>query len=325
MPTDSVRSLFPQLVSRGWTPLPNRDKACMLPGWPAVEVDAAQAHRWSRQTRWPAIGLRVEPPLLVLDYDLPHPEIARAIRDITPRAVLEGALERVGHPPKVAFFLRMDPRDEPFYRLSTFRYAFIGEAKPTFAVEAFSGGGGGKQFGAFGPHSHDESGAVLRTYAWIGGRSPATVSLNELPVLRRAEVAEHLDTIDPVLARWPGLVRDENSVAGESQQQDSHDLTEDSVFHDVEGNQYTFAEVCKRAQSLHELKQENLRLTGSFTGDPRSTGSPRCKVFWSERTGLSIVDFKTGITHRPVLNTDDPAVQQMFDEIFNNNKKGGGT
>ena len=67
MASDSVKQLFPQLFKNGFTPLPNRDKVCMLPKWSTIEVDEWQCNRWARQLRWPAIGLRVEPPLLVLD------------------------------------------------------------------------------------------------------------------------------------------------------------------------------------------------------------------------------------------------------------------
>ena len=39
MSTSSVRHLFPQLLSNGYVPIPNRDKVCMLPKWSTIEVD----------------------------------------------------------------------------------------------------------------------------------------------------------------------------------------------------------------------------------------------------------------------------------------------
>jgi len=69
MTTDSVRHLFPQLFKNGYTPLPNRDKACMtlsLDGWkfsgsnlaheatdasPSVRRSAGQTASWDERTK----------------------------------------------------------------------------------------------------------------------------------------------------------------------------------------------------------------------------------------------------------------------------------
>jgi hypothetical protein len=316
MASDTVRQLFPQLFKNGYVPLPNRDKACMLPGWPTVNVDEAQVHRWARQTRWPAIGLRVEPPLLVIDLDLPDVDILKAVEDITPSIVFDG-LERVGSPPKTAFFLRMSEEDKLFRELHTRRYHFEGKPKPTFAVQAFGGGGGGAQMGAFGPHSHDDAGNVLKTYRWVGDRSPATVPLSELPIMRRAEVAAFLDEVDVLLTAWPGMVADESTSSGEAHQDHLYDLTDDKVYVDAEAVEYTLEELIAEAKARHELKQPKLRLTGSFTDDATSSGSPRCKVHYSVRKEtVTVVDFKTGITHHALRNVEDPEVQRLFNDIF---------
>jgi hypothetical protein len=301
-----VRHLFPQLVSNGYVPLPNRDKACLLPKWPVIEVTEAQAKLWARQLRWPAIGLRIEPPLLVIDADVPDPDIANAVRAVMPSVVLDRALERQGSPPKTAFFLRMSEEDELFREAHTRRYTFAGAPKPAFAVQAFAGGGGGAQFGAFGPHSHDEHGAVLKTYSWVGGRSPATVPIWDLPVLTRAEVFGLLDAADKVLAGWPGLVVDTTTKAGEHFYAQDYDLTDDMTFVDADGVEYTLEELEQAAKALKELKQPEMRVTGSFTGDLTSSGSARCKVHWNKRSGLSIVDFKTG----------DPVLHEFLGELF---------
>jgi hypothetical protein len=311
-----VRHLFPQLLKNGYVPLPNRDKACMLPKWSTIEVDEQQCQRWVRQLKWPAIGLRVEPPLLVLDYDIPDRDILNALEDITPSVVFDG-LERIGNAPKTAFFMRMSDSDEPFHEAHTRRYHVPGMPKPAFAVQAFAGGGGGRQFGAFGPHSHDPiTGMVLKTYSWFGGRSPATVPIDELPELTRAQVFDLLDEADAMLAGWPGLVVDTLTKHGMGSQAQVHDLTEDMVFHDVEGVEYSYEELCDEAKARKELGQPVIRITGSFTNDPTSSGSPRAKVYWSPRNGLSIVDFKTDTTHRPLLNTEEPEMQQLLNEIF---------
>jgi hypothetical protein len=312
---DSVRHLFPQLLKNGYVPIPNRDKACYLPKWPTIEVDEYQCQRWARQHKWPAIGLRVEPPLLVLDYDIPDINILAALEDITPTIVFDG-LERHGNPPKTAFFLRLADGEEAFHEAHTRRFTFTGTPKPAFAVQAFAGGGGGQQFGAFGPHSHDAQGQVLRTYSWVDGRSPATVHIDELPELTRAQVFALLDAADKVLANWPGLTLDPKSrPLGEGHQEQAYDLTEDMLFRDVEGVEYTYAELTEEAKARKELGQPVMRVTGSFTSDPVSSGSPRAKVYWGHN-GISIHDFKTGITHRPLLNMHDPEVQRIINKYI---------
>lgn len=313
MATDSVRKLFPQLLRNGYTPLPNRDKVCMLPGWPVVNVDEDKCRRWARQLRWPAIGLRTDQPLLVFDLDLPGADIAAAVRAVLPAEVTAG-LERIGNEPKTAFFLRMSRADEPFREMHTRRFYFPDAPKVTFAVQAF-GGGMGAQIGAFGPHSHDDEGNVIKTYRWVG-RSPADVPIDQLPEMTRAEVNGALSAAEAVLAGWPGLVADDQAAGSGEGFQPVHDLDEHTVFRDVEGNVYDIEELIEEAKARKRTGQAELRLTGSFLNDPRSTGSPRAKVWWSERNGLAIVDFKTGLTHRPVLNLHTPEMQALLDDIF---------
>jgi hypothetical protein len=259
----------------------------------------------------------MEPPLLVLDFDIPDRDILNAIEGITPSVVFDG-LERHGNVPKTAFFLRMDERDEAFRTLRTHRYHLNGDPKKAFALEAFAGGGGGAQVGAFGPHSHDDAGNVLRTYSWVGERSPATVPLADLPVMRRAEVAAFVDEVDALLAGWPGMQKDErHDRGGDGSQEQVNSITEDTVFVDADGCEWTYAEAVANAKALHELKQPQMRVTGSFANDGMpSSGSARCKIHWNPRTGLSVVDFRTGITHHPILNTNDTELQDLLNAVF---------
>ena len=127
-----------------------------------------------------------------------------------------GALERLGSPPKTAFFLRLSDADEIWREAHTRRYHFAGAPKPAFAVQAFAGGGGAAQFGAFGPHSHDDHGRVIKAL-FVGRRALAgeLCHIDELPELRRVEVFAFLDAADALLAAWPGLVVDESSQHGD--------------------------------------------------------------------------------------------------------------
>jgi hypothetical protein len=310
--SDSVRHLFPQLLANGYVPLANEDKRCTLPKWPTMEVDAAQCRLWARQSRYKAIGLRVEPPLLVWDLDLPDEAVCNAVRAMLPRYLTEGALERIGSPPKTAFFLRLSDEDEPFRELHTRSFHMDGQK---FAVQVFGGKPPHPQLGAFGPHSHGKAGEVVRRYIWVG-RSPADTPIGQLPVMRRAEVYELLDAIGAGLAAWPGMVVDEASKSGGGFQSQVYDLTEDMVYRDTDGNEYTQDQLIAEAKARKSLGEPSLRVTGSFTNDPKSTGSARAKVSWSKLHGLAIVDFKTHKTHRPVKPPDAPEVDAMFNEIF---------
>lgn len=316
-PAQEVRHLFPVLLSNGYVPIPNRDKACYLPKWSTILVDADQCRKWTRQTRWPAIGLRVEAPLMVFDLDLPRTDIAQAVRDIVPAAALAG-LERHGNHPKTAFFLRLIPGAAPFRTLNSFHYAFADEPKRTFAVEIFGGGGGGAQVGSFGPHSHDAAGAVLKTYSWVGDRSPATVPIWDLPELGKSEAADFIDAVDRLLGAWPGLLRDAGSRKGEVEFEDVRELDYAMTFIDSEGFSYSMDEVIEEAKARAQLNQGELKVTASFQGeDPTSQGSARCRVHWHKRTGISITDFRDSKTWRlPKEIPDDPDISVLMRELF---------
>jgi hypothetical protein len=314
--SDSVRHLFPQLLANGYVPLANQDKVCRLKHWPRIVVDEAQCHKWTRQTRWKAIGLRAEPPLLVWDLDLPDEAIVTAVRAMLPEVVRAG-LERVGNAPKTAFFLRLE--GEAFHSMSTHRYL---RGEIPFQVEVFAGGGSGKQIGAFGPHSHDDEGRVLREYRWIGDRSPANTRLAELPAMKADEVEATLMAIDDWLAAQPGMIQDmlvkrRNGVGVHEQK---YVLDETMVFTDGDGETYTLDELTAAAKSHAGLK-EDFRVTGSFLNEPGSKGSPRCRVRWSSQTGLSITDYKTRTTYRDSRALPGaPDLENLVSKFFGGDK-----
>jgi len=87
------------------------------------------------------------------------------------------------------------------------------------------------------------------------------------------------------------------------------------VFKDAEGFEYTLDELREEAKARTKLKQD-FRITGSFTNDPHSTGSARCRVRWSESKGLAITDYKNQVTSRELRIPDDPELDKLFAEIF---------
>lgn len=289
--TSSARSLFKQVFANGFLPLPNFDKRCMLKNWPTIPIDARQAERWSRSSRWKAMGIRVEPPLLVVDVDVYEAALAAEIAALLPA----GGLERIGRAPKAAYFFRLD--GEPFHRISTRKFTPDPEAaKPRWsAVEVFGGGGGGKQFGAFGPHEIDAAGNVVRYYSWPGA-SPADTRLDALPVILLADVYALVDRCEALFASC-GWVVDPMTKAGAHVVDQLFDLMPDTLF---EGDQESYdLDGLEAAAQAAMVGGEQLRVTGSFTGDPYSARSLRCRVGISHTGRVYVHDFKTGITHHP--------------------------
>jgi hypothetical protein len=119
-----------------------------------------------------------------------------------------------------------------------------------------------------------------------------------------------------LMAGRPDMMVDTKTTKGEAYQKQVYDLTNDMVFVDADEVEYSLEELIDETRARKELKQPGLRLTGSFTGDTASSGSPRCKVHWSTRNGLSIVDFKTGTTHRPYVKEDDNELNRLFANIL---------
>lgn len=271
----------------------------MFRGWPTIRVDSRQASIWSRSKKWPAMGLRVEPPLLVIDIDVLDAELAGVLERLVP----PGALRRIGRAPKVAFFLRLE--GEPFYRIGTRRWTpDPTAAKPEWsALEMFGGGGKGKQFGAFGPHEITDKDVVIRSYQWPDGRTPANTPIDQLPVMSRDAVYALADAAERLFIER-GWQVDQLTQNGEHRIVQAYDLTPAMRFEDGEES-YSLTELEDAARAA-EVKGGQVRVTGSFTGDPVSANSLRCRVGISHHGRVYVHDFKSGATHHP----DDAADQE---------------
>jgi hypothetical protein len=296
---------FAQLLANGYQPLPNENKVCRRKGWGKINIDETQARRWDRSTRWPAIGLRVRPPLLVVDCDVPDESLMRSVREMLPPAVLDG-LERIGRPPKAAFFLRYETTDGellPFRRRWSRRFTRDPDDKDadTFQIEIFGGGGGAAQIGAFGPHSLHPDGSVALEYAWVGD-SPLERRLDTLPVIGRKETFAIIDGAEAIFAAAGLKVAAGTRRSKADKPPPLYDLTPETVFE--AGFRDGIIEVDRKglAKLVREAKASGgprVRVTGSFTGDPNSNGSLRGLVSIG-RSGVTIVDTKDWVTHKPV-------------------------
>jgi hypothetical protein len=319
----SLEAPFVRLLANGWQPLPNADKSCLMKGWSTVLIDERQVRRWDRSTRWPAIGLRVKPPMLVIDCDVPDETLMQQVREMLGRVapvVLDEGLERIGRPPKAAFFLRYDTgTDEllPFRHRATLRFTCDPADKDadTFRIEMFAGGGGAAQIGGFGSHSRHPDGSVALEYRWVGD-SPLERRLDSLPVIRRKETFAILDGAEAIFrAAGMKVVQGTRASTGLGPPPSRFDLTDETVF-EVAFQDGTFEvnldELADMVRGAEKRGWPRVRVTGSFTNDPQSKGSLRGLVSMG-RHGVTIFDTKEHITHRPAKA--DPSKKPLSPEF----------
>ena len=267
-----------RLRANGYTPLANRDKRCVLPGWPKIEVTDQLIDKWShRNLFFQATGLRLDGDLVAIDIDVNDTDFVEALFwAVKPEIpTIADALMRGtrGDPfgAKEAWFVRCA---EPFTRLATFRYLFPGaslddDEPETAQVEVFGAGGRGRQFGAFGPHTIDSDELVTREYEWLEGRSPENVPLCDLPVLTKKQIAWIVDAASQMLqARDFQMIppsQGDNPTA-----RFIYDLTDDMAFDCNDARTWTLEE-------LEFGHYRGLRCSANWH-DATSTNRTRCIV-----------------------------------------------
>ena len=323
---DPLTALRLRLLANGFTPLPNFDKVCLEWNWPRLVVDAAKIISWkgSRSRKRLATGLRVENGLCVLDVDSTDLRLTKGFRadlaGLNP-AVAAQALERHGGAGgKFALFCRR-PEDaaiqgfislEDFYKKPTEVYYRIQgrkwvrpedldkptEERAEHRLEVFAGTKGGRQFGAFGPHSRDADGKVVREYHWPG-RSPADVPLADLPLLTKKEVFTLCDAFDARAGRL-GYVPVPHTIQGETVPSFVFDLVDTMDF-----DGYSLDELKSLYNAARNSDKYSNRITSGFLG--HGTNPTKCIIGWSgQHNCVCVHNFETGITHLPAKA--DPSV-----------------
>ena len=292
-----IEALRLQLLANGYSPIPNRDKRTFFKGWPTVEITSGAIASWSRRHGDDATGLRVENGLAVIDIDINDQALvdalANAAMDIVPELADERVpwLARTSGRAKEAWVVRTE---EPFGRIHTRRWVKAGETLDdgSHVLEIF-GGASARQMGAFGPHTVERDGTVLRSYVWRD-QSPADVPLEALPILTKAQFFAIADKAEALMraAGWDLVAMTEK---GENTAQRVYDLADGMVFDVNEG---------ERGVSLLELKalveagEEGVRVSASWLEGPDPKRSPhRCLVSLTRSGHLAIWDSATGVTH----------------------------
>ncbi|WP_156032050.1 DUF5906 domain-containing protein [Shinella sp. DD12] len=298
-------------LENGYTPIRNRDKATYMKGWPDTEITEAEIKSWSRMRRDAATGIRVENGLAVIDVDVDDKGMVETFRgimmDVVPELELEETpwLERHSGKAKVAWFFRTD---EPFGKLKTAVFVPPGfkpddPDAPTGFVEIF-GGASARQFGAFGPHSHDERGAVVRSYCW-GERSPLDTRLEELPVITKVQFVELSHRFAEALkaASWTiqPLTRFSDHAGGRD-----FKLTEDGPYHCIDGVSRSLTELQAAAGG-----RDALRCSMSWKEGPQAKNRTRGLVGLTAKGVVFVHDTQDAVTYLPISAKPTTAEQDV--------------
>jgi len=289
--SNNITDLRLQLLANGYTPIPNKDKACYMEGWPKVQVDEDVVRRWGRMHGTKGTGLRVQDGLCVIDIDIDHPiidDIIEVMLDTLPEDLQPDRLERAGKGHKIAWYVQTD---EMFSRLHTRRWVAEGDTEDdvTHSIEIF-GGGSTRQFGSFGPHTLDDDGKVKVAYRWAE-ESPADVPLNALPFLTKHQMFAMLDAAEVEL-RVQGFTPVARTKTGEGTPSRVYDLTEDMTFELDEGGVVTLSELTERVKGGWAG-----RCSASWLEGPSAKNTKRCLVSQTATKHVAIWESAGGDTH----------------------------
>ena len=307
------------LHANGYVPLANDDKRCMLPGWPTREVTHEDIDGWSNALRYRGTGVRIDPPLAVIDVDIDDFDAINAVLDALPGDIverLEEAPERRGKGEKVAWFIRAA---EPFTRYATMAFC-KGDPEAEDAVleriEVF-GGKVSRQFGVYGAHTI-ENGEVKIEYEW-NGSGLFERHIDELPEFTEDEIELICDTANIVLEDL-GWNRHREFKGGKTDPEVIYDLTEDMVFETKDHGDLDLDEL-----EAAVARSGEVRLSASWLEGPAARNKTRCRAVSTHEGGMQIVEFDSGSRHRPVRDRPghySPDLREAFRKMTENAKGG---
>jgi hypothetical protein len=283
------------LLRGGYVPLANRNKMCVLEGWPSLPVDEAVVEGWADQRRYVATGVRVDGPLLVLDFDIDDAEMLDAIWAALPAELarlLDAAPMRFGGGEKFALFLRC--AEKVGYLISQ-GYAPPGSER-LMRVEVF-GSGHARQIGAYGVHSHDDEGGVAREYSWAGGWGLADVPLAGLPEITVEQVKAVLD-VASVAMREAGWQYEVETRAGAVVSGPVFDIEDGLVFETQDHGEVVGIAAL---EALCSVDGPGVRLSASWLEGSRAVNRARCIARLNAGDDrLQIWESAGCVLHRPV-------------------------
>lgn len=301
-----------RLLLNGYTPLANKDKMCVLSGWPSMHVDEAKVDEWSRQLKWRATGVRVERGLVVIDLDVNDADAVQAIVDAIPADIwelLQDAPVRRGKGDKEAWFCRLDEGEQSFYRLASAGFRQDEDDDTVHRVEIFAGDDGGRQFGAYGAHTVGDDGEVKVVYQWVADRGLMQVPFDELPRLTRAQLSEVADVATRVLDGL-GWHRDVRSKPGFSSSTPIFDLD----AQDFETRDHGLVDLAG-LEALCAVGND-VRLSASWLEGEAAVNMTRCIASINPFDGrVSVLETSSFEIHRPKVMAPKPVTMGALDRL----------
>ena len=305
-----------RMLANGYSPVPNYDKRCFMPGRNEAVITEAMIDHWSGQVKHLSTGVRVDWPMVAIDIDIDDVEAIEAVVNALPQdlwdKVKHAPVRRSSSRTKEAWFVRLDEGEAPFARLTSASFYRAddpaGEDGTTHRIEVF-GSESGQQMGVFGAHTRDDIdvAVVLKDYVW-DGPSLLDVAIWDLPTLTRAEVAVIADTATAVLTER-GWKRKMRSKDGFSSPQTIYDLTDDTVFETHDHGDLSLDELIDAAS-----ESRGVRLSASFHS-PGSHNTSRCIASIGGDGVLRVIDFETANTHRLASDAPKPLTQGALERL----------
>src|SRR5262249_38284713 len=187
-------------LDNGYWPLLNDCKRPIEKNWRKKRPDKAEVLSWERSA-FTSTGMKIDGDLAVIDADIREvaliDALAGALDKRYPELFARGLVRHAGGV-KEAWFVRAE---EPFQRIYSRKWCRGKPKDPaaiTHHVECFSSRGT-RQFGIDGPHTR-KHGAVIHTYSFAGGASPANTPREFLPVLPKAAFVATCNLFDEIAA-----------------------------------------------------------------------------------------------------------------------------
>lgn len=285
------------LYHAGFTPLANKRKLCLVPGWNSIDVtpDLIQSREWARSKSFADTGIRCG-DVVALDLDIDDKDLLNDLLDeiVEQGIVPESPFVRIGMPPRELWVYRTS---EKIGKRTTghFMPPNAGEGHKGFAVEIL---GAGCQFAAYGQRDD------VTDYSWPV-ESLADHQYMDLPEITKAQA----DAVKDFAVKFfedRGLER--KSPAGGTDEGYSHayDLQPDMVFDVQDMGLMTVAEIGEALQhapsgEVLRCKVDALRpTTGSWAGMISLVNGQVC-----------ISDHGTYTSHFPAAADDHKALERL--------------
>ncbi|XAI95334.1 DNA primase/polymerase [Nostoc phage Nsp-JY18] len=299
-----------QLLSNGYTPLANKDKMCILPGWSTIEVDEEMIEGWSDALKYRATGVRLDNGLVMIDFDIDDADAMLEIMQSIPDhlwEVLQHCPVRRGKGAKEAWFARAE---RPFMRWASAGFIHPGHVEqaepPLQRLEVF-GGASARQAGVYGAHTIGADGSVKIEYTWLDERGLCEVPFEDLPLVTERQIEQLCRHVNEELARlgWKRFLRSEG---GKTDVYEVFDLTEDMIFVTAEGAM-TFAELTD-AVSLGPV-----RCSASWLEGPTAVNVTRCIASARHDGTLQILETAAYQLHRPESAGSRPVTESAAEKL----------